>query len=424
MSSGANSTAGAAFLKRFYSPEFVINTISKKESRLLNLIDHKTDGAGDSYNFLSVAGDNPSGSANFADAQERGQNAQSAGFQFKVDWYNDFQAPSVSKEQIAKTRNMKGGWIPVLKHEIDSALRYSAHRRSVALYNSGFGELATITNGVAGTTITLGNPRTGAADRSMAFRFVKGMKLVLASTISASALRTGGTGALTVTKVDYSSGVITVDQVITAGFATAANGDVIFTKGDRQDSVTPARLRPAGLTAWVPTTAPSAAENFYGNDRTSNSFLYGWIIDGTTSGKPLSQCLVEAANLCSTVGHAERLVAAVSVDKFIELANSMEDKQYCEITGRGGTGYKTIVVYADGVELPVISDMYCPNSEAYVLDPKAIKHPSIGNAPHIDDADGNGVLRQSADAGLEARTEAFECFTNENAAATAVIKLA
>ncbi len=421
MASGANPTTGAAFLKKFYSPDVVINTISKKESRLLNLVKHHTDGAGKSYSMLTVVGDNPSGSASFAEAQERGQNAQSSGYQFEVDWCDDYQAPSVSKGQIARTRNNKGGWIPVLRHEIDSTLRYSAHRRSVALFTTGFGELATVTNAIgAGTTITLGNPRTGVADRSMAFRFTKGMKLVYSASISANTLRAGQSSV--VAKVNYSAGTVDMDVALNT-IAGLAQNDVIFTKGDRQDSATPARLRPAGLPAWIPTTAPSATL-FFGVDRTENSFLSGWIIDGTTTGKPLSQCLVEAANLCSTVGNAERLVAVVSVDKFIEFSAAQEDKQYTMITGRGGTGYKALLVYADGIELPVISDKYCPNSAAYVMDPKALDHPSMGQAPHMDDEDGNAVLRQSADAGIEARTEAFECFAVTNGAACAVIKLA
>ena len=422
MASGANPTSGAAFLKRFYSPDVTINTVSKKASRLLNLIKHHTDGAGDSYNFLTVVGDNPSGSATFANAQSKGQTAQSSGFQFKVDWYDDYQVPSVSNGQIARTRNQKGGWLPVLRHETDSSLRYSAHRRSVALYTTGYGELATMTNApAASTTITLGNPRTGAVDRSMAYRFVKGMALVFSASISANALRAGQTA--NVAKVNYSAGTIDLD-VNTNAVTGLAQNDVIFTLGDRQDSVTPSRLRPAGLPFWVPTTAPSPGENAYGVDRTSNSFLYGWIIDGTTTGKTLAQCFVEAANLCSTVGHADRLVAVCSTDKFIELSASQENKQYTMITGRGGTGYKALLIYADGVELPVISDMYCPNSEAYVLDPKAIDHPSMGEAPHIHDLDGNDVLRQSADAGIEVRIEAFETFCLTNGAACAVIKLA
>jgi hypothetical protein len=82
------------------------------------------------------------------------------------------------------------------------------------------------------------------------------------------------------------------------------------------------------------------------------------------------------------------------------------------------------VVYADGVELPAISDQYCTNSEGYVIAPSAVKHPSIGDAPHIDSEDGNQILRQSAAAGVEVRYEAFECLSVENAAACAVIKFA
>jgi hypothetical protein len=305
---------------------------------------------------------------------------------------------------------------------MDSSLRYSAHRRSVALFTTGYGELGTVTNSIgAAKVITLGNPRTAAVDRSMAYRFVKGMKLVFAQSISGHALRAGQSAV--VNKVDYSAGTVTMDVDLNTITGLTQN-DIIFTKGDREDSATPTRKRPAGLPAWVPTTAPTAGESFFGQDRTTNSFLYGWIIDCTSTGVSLNEGLVKAANYCSTVGGATRLVAVLSVDKFIDLSNSIEDKQYTEIKGRGGIGYKTIVVYADGVELPVISDKYCPNSEGYVLDPGAIHHPSIGAAPHIDDEDGNKVLRQSSAAGIEVRYEAFECFSNENPAATAVLKFA
>lgn len=422
MPSGATTATASNFIKRYYTPQYTVNTIAKQESRFLNLIHHDTGGSGDDYNFLNIYGDNPSGSQDFNEAQTTGQNAMSGGAQFKVTWCNDFQVPSVGKDIIAKTKNKAGGWIPQLKNEMNSSLRYSAHRRSVALFTTGFGELATVTNAIgAGFVVTVGNPRTGAVDRSCTFRFVKGMTLVFSATISGSVLRVGQSAKIT--KVDYSAGTLTLDTALNAITGLVIN-DVIFTKGDRQDSATPARLRPAGLPAWVPTTAPTAAENFFGQDRTTNSFLYGWIIDGTATGKSLMQCLVEAANYCSTVGGATKLVAVLSTAKFIELSASLDVKQYTMITGRGGVGYKTIVVYADGVELPVISEKYCPDSEGYVADPGAIHHPSIGEAPHIDDEDGNQILRQSNAAGVEVRYEAFECFTNENPAATSVIKFA
>jgi hypothetical protein len=422
MASGANPTSGAAFLKRFYSNDVVINTVSKFASPLLNLIKSHTDGAGDSYNVLTVVGDNPSGSATWSEAQERGQNAQSSGFQFKVDWYDDYGVPSVSKGQIARTRNQKGGWIPVLRHEIDSNLRYSGHRRSCMLYNTGFGELATVTNAIgAGKTVTVGNPRTGAVDKSVIYRFVKGMKLVFSATISANLLRAGQSAV--VDKVNYSAGTFDTDVALNTIGGLAQN-DVIFTKGDRQDSATPARLRPAGLAALIPTTAPTPGESFYGVDRTNNSFLYGWIIDATATGVPLAQAITTAAMYVAKVGHADKAVCVLSLNKWKEFADSQEDKQYTQITGNGGTGYEALVAYADGIKVTVISDQYLADSEGYVLDPKAIDHPSMGAAPHMDDEDGNMVLRQANDAGIEARTEAFECLINVNGAATAVLKFA
>ena len=424
MPSGASNlnVTGSTFLKRFYTPKYTVNTIAAHSSRLLNLITFDPTGSGDDYTFMNEYADNPSGSVDFSEAQDRGQNAASSAVQFKVTWCDDFQVPSVANNIIAKTRNNAGAWLQQLKNEMDSSLRYSAHRRSVALFTTGYGELATVTNAIgAGFVITLGNPRTGAVDRSTAYRFVKGMKLVFSASISANALRAGQSAV--VTKVDYSAGTITLDTALNA-IAGLAQNDVIFTKGDRQDSATPARLRPAGLPAWVPTTAPTPGENYFGQDRTTSSFLYGWIIDGTATGFSLQQAITQAATQASTIGNAKRLVAVVSPARYQELAASQDNKQYTEITGRGGFGYKTLLAYADGIEVPVIADKYCLDSELYVVDPKTIINASMGEAPHVAEEDGNRMLRQSTSAGVEVRIEAFECFAFNNTAACAVVKLA
>jgi len=73
MPSGATTATASNFIKRYYTPQVTINTISKVESRTLNLITHDTKGSGDDYNFLTIYGDNPSGSQDFTEAQTTGQ---------------------------------------------------------------------------------------------------------------------------------------------------------------------------------------------------------------------------------------------------------------------------------------------------------------------------------------------------------------
>src|SRR5579884_2740096 len=170
---GANSTVGTAFLKKYYQPKHVLNTISKKSSRLLNLVTHNTNGTGKDYNFLSVVSDNPSGSATMAKSQATGTRQMQGGYQFAVPWFNDYENPTVAGDLIAKTKNEKGGWLPALRAEMDSSLRYAAHRKSIALFTSGWGEIGSI----ASTTNLATNVCT-LADPSAIYRFIPGMTLV------------------------------------------------------------------------------------------------------------------------------------------------------------------------------------------------------------------------------------------------------
>ena len=421
MASGANSTVGVNFLKKFYTPQFIVNTVSGKASRLFNLITHKTNGAGKDYNFLSVVGDNPSGSATMSNSQTTGTAAMQQGAQFVVPWFNDYETPTVAGDLIAKTKNDMGGWLPALKAEMDSSLRYAGHRKSIALFTSGWGELGQIgaTTNVATNILTLADPST-------VYRFIPGMQLVFSLSLNANLLRTGVI-FLTVTGVNYSTGVLTLSGVINTVTGTVV-GDIIFTRGDRQDSVTPALLRPVGLGSplgggWAPIVQPSGGENFFGQDRSLNSFLNSFYIDGR--GQPLSMSFVQAAQTCSSIGNADTLVGVCSPKQFSALANSLQGQTiYTEIKGRGGVAFKTILIYADGIELPVISDKYCVDGVAYVGDPKTFKHTSIGQAPEINNDDGNQMIRQTGDDGVEVRIRSYETYTLEGAASWATIQLA
>jgi hypothetical protein len=333
MASGANSTVGVNFLKRFYKPDFVINTISKKSSRLFNMIRHDTGGAGETYNFLSVVGDNPSGSATMSNSQSTGTASMQQGVQFHVPWFNDFETPTVAGDLIAKTRKNAGGWLPALRSEMDSSLRYAGHRKSVALFTSGWGELGQIatTTNVATTTLILADPST-------VYRFVPGMQLVFSLSLNANLLRTGVV-FLTVVSVNYNNGTMVMSGVLNTvtGIAT---GDIIFTRGDRQDSATPSLLRPVGLGSplgggWAPIAAPTPGESFFGQDRTVNSFLYSFYVDGRSIS--IQQAFVQAAQTASSIGNADSLVAICSPATFTRLAMTMQGQvHYVTVNGRGG----------------------------------------------------------------------------------------
>lgn len=414
---GLNPTTGAAFLKRFYSPTFIQNAIDREGSRLFAMVPKDTNGSGDSYNFfVDVDGGVASGSADFATAQNTAaNNAATIGSQFKVDWVEDHEVVQIDGKFLAQTRNNTGAWTAALKYAMDNAIRYAAHRKSIAFVTEGWGELDVAISGVSGATFACG-------DSVHIYRFMKGMPLVFSSSKNAAVLRSGT--PINVTGVDYTNNLVTCDtNLSTPG---GANGDSVFTSGDRQNSATPVRLRPAGFPAWIPNQSGGVTDTtistLYNVTRSSNTRLYGQWIDGTTQS--LQDACIQAAQTCSSIGNATDMVIALAPANFTTLSKSMgSDKRYVDLKGNGGIGFRTISVYADGVEAAVISDKYMGSHAAFLIDRKSFVHASIGPAPHIDSDDGNTILRISNSNGVEGRIVSYECIACKNPPPNAYISL-
>jgi hypothetical protein len=422
MATGATTTQAAAFLKRMYSPKFVLNTIAKQESRGFNLAEHRTDGGGDSYNFPNMYGENPSGSALFSDAQERAQATGAVAAQFRTLWMPEYSLFTVSGALIAQSRNNAGAWMTHLKLQTDSALRMAMHRKSVAFYTSGWGELGRMSNAAAGnTTLTLSN-------KSHVYRFMVGMKLVFSSTLNTAALRAG---TAIVVGVDYNAGSLTLDANTNAISGLAQN-DWIFTSGDRESSVTPTKRRMTGFggdpdnqagvmtttytgEGWLPSRAPAGGDSFFGVNRSNNSFLWGNLIDVGVTPMGLAQAVTQGLQTASSIGNGTKFAVLCSPANFTQLANSIQgQRQYTEVPGRGGVSFKTILFFADGVEAPLISDKYCPDEMIYGVDRSGIEYVSCGAAPSLDDNDGKTLIKQASDDGVEGRWNSYETLALRN----------
>lgn len=413
---GLNPTTGAAFLKRYYSPSFISNAIDKEGSKLFAMVPKDANGSGDSYNFFAdVDGGIASGSADFSTAQTTAaNNTATIGSQFKVDWVEDHEVVQIDGKFLAQTRNNTGAWTTALKYAMDNAIRYAAHRKSIAFVTLGWGELAQAT-GISGATFK-------CVDSANIYRFMKGVPLVGSSSINAATLRSGT--PINVTGVDYSNNVVTCDTALaTPGITT---NDWVFTSGDRQNSATPVRVRPAGFPAWIPDQTGGVTDTtistLYGVVRSTNTRLYGNWIDGTTQS--LQDASIQACQTASSIGNATDMVLAYSPANFSTLSKAMgSDKRYVDLKGNGNVGFKTIAVYADGVEAAVISDKYMSSHSGFLMDRKAFVHASIGPAPHIDTDDGNTILRISNSNGVEGRIVSYECIACKNPAANCFISL-
>lgn len=407
MATGFNSTTGAAFLQKMYRPGFIANSIAAKASRIWRLLKKNPNGSGDSYNYFTTVDEVPTGSASFSDAQSMAaNNTGTVGSQFSVPWSESNEPVRVSAKVIQQTRNNNAAWTSAIKFAMDSGLRIAAHRLSVALYTQGWGELGQLAS-VSSATFKF-------ARASDIYRVFKGQQLVYSSSLNAAALRSAT--AQTITAVDYNTNVVTMSGNLSV--PGGVNTDWVFTKGDREDAASPTRLRPAGFDAYFPAQPVTDAtiSTLYGVVRSSNTRLYGNYVDASTTSQ--QDGLIDGARLCSSIGNAEKLVAVVSPADFSTLSKSMGSNiRYTDVAGKGGLGFRTISVYADGIDVPVLSDKYCSDGTGWLGDPNTFEVASMGPAPHIWQDDGNRMLRIGDDNGVEVRIISWTAFAAVNPAA-------
>jgi len=92
----------------------------------------------------------------------------------------------------------------------------------------------------------------------------------------------------------------------------------------------------------------------------------------------------------------------VNIEKAMNAQVQREVKQSDSISG-----YRSLEFYAPHGVVKVVPDKDCPASTAYLLTLKNWSLMSIGDAVQLTELDGNRVLRQAADDGVEVRVHSY-----------------
>lgn len=229
----------------------------------------------------------------------------------------------------------------------------AAIRKRLAHYVSGagFGKVATVL-ALTTTTVTI--------DPALCNRVQEGDDLVAAATESASVLKAiGGDNATTITAVNRTTGVLTVDQDPTAGTPWVV-GDTIFRLGDRQDSATPARLVITGLDGWFQT----AAASLFSVDQTTSAELAALQVDGAS--KDHATATVEALRtLFSYDSNASAMYVApvdfetIALDKDATKIVAME-------VGKYNIAFEGLMASWSGYSVPILPDAMVDPGRAYL----------------------------------------------------------
>ena len=407
MATGSTFSNLTSALKRRYDDGF-LGRVGWSKGALGAMISKKS-WSGELVPFMIRTGNSPATSATYATAASKSENS-TYGYtkvkQAQVPWTKDYGRATIDGLLMATASDKMGTVYDKFVAQIDGILDGVMHSFCTRVYRDGFGCIGNISAGtnVATTTLTL-------AKREDIVLYEVGMDLQFSSSNDAATLRNSG-GVLTVTGIDYTNGALTMNAAINTNTGTVA-GDYIFQSGNRQDSPTPTRLCQAGLDAWLPAGTVSTSDFFNLGNRNLDGRLIGTVIDctsGTYSGATEEQALIGAVTEADRFGGKPR-VCFMNPTRFGNLmVQGMGRYRPTTVVGPSRISFDGVVVQTNYGDVRVFSDRYCPVKRSYVLemDSWGVYGAGTSKIPDFIMADGNKILRQTSDDGVECRVGYYD----------------
>jgi hypothetical protein len=319
-------------------------------------------------------------SAGFSNAQtNQTAPALSSFFVYRV---SNYQLVTITNELLEATKDNAGAFVDEAKLNMDTGFRNISNDLALDLFgaaNGVRGQLSSISTGV----ITLGT----ASD---VVNFEVGMALVTFSISGSTYTQSTSAASGYVIAVNRSSGTVTVSATAGGSAGTPTNwsssfpniaveGDVSFGSITLQTQ----KLKVSGLQAWLPSTAPSSGDNFWGVDRSTDvTRLSGVRFDG--SSESIEEALVDGAALVAREGGMPDM-CFMNFTSYAALEKSLGSKvQYVDVKHEeADIAFAGIRVHAPYGPITVIPDRSCPAQKAYLLQMDVWKLRSLGKAPHV-----------------------------------------
>lgn len=336
------------------------------------------------------------GSCTFTTAQ--GNKSTSSDVGFVLTRKKDYQIAGITGEALDSAEGDENTIFNGLKGEMDGSLRNISRSMAIQGYRNGGGARGKGDGAynVAAAVITLLTP----ADIT---NFEVGMfiQLSAADGLSGAVRAAGGIshGERRVIGLNRILGTITVDAVVNT-ITGAVNTDFVFRDGDFG-------LCASGLLGWLPLTAPTGGDNWYGVDRSVDTVrLAGSTFNGAGGNK--EETLIDSLALASREG-ADIDVCLVNTLDRADIVKSLGTKAMYEPVKStdGVVGYKALVIEGEDGPVKVLADVNCPKGNFFLLQTDTWVRKSVKAAPRYLKADGPEFLRESNADGYEWRIGAY-----------------
>lgn len=380
-------TAANATLKEMF-PDGKVQNLLYKERPFLATIPKDKEFYGELMKIPIIIGASQGAGTDLATAQANLYSPVAKAF--LLTRKSDYVVERITREALKAGSKDIGSFLRTAAWAIESALTTAAKRIASGLYRSGTGSIGVIaTGGITSGVITL-------ATAGDVCQFEVGQTLQVAAT-------DGGTPRAAlgyVISVDRDGGTVTVASSGQGGAAASpslwAAGDYILVQSDSNGRV-------SGLLAWLPTTAPSSSDSFYGVNRFSDvTRLAGCrlsLADRSIS-EALTKTLMRVSREQGRTTHVLTTFEAVEA-----LQNELGAKAVYEpMKGPADIMFDAIRVNGPKGTVRVVPDADCPGGKLFALQMDTWKLYSLGGAPEIDDdSDGNQWMRIYNQDGMEVR---------------------
>lgn len=390
----ATSSNQIAALKELYTDDKdYMRDLVYKENPFLALVpkNESPDGFAGKYIPVPLEYGNPQGrSHTFSNAQTQ-QTATSL-VSFFVYVIQDYQLVTITNLLMEQTKSNAGAFVDAAKLQIDGGIRNITNNIAFELFGSG-----TATRGSSAAT----SSQTGASPNVVTLPLSNANTVVafeVGQLLVASATDGGaiGTTGVTITAVNRASGTITGNGITLSTGATVASLDATWGIGTAVAymtvygdlpaagaSSTGSYLALSGLAAWLPVTAPSGSDSFWGVNRSVDpTRLAGIRYDA--SAYTIEEGMTNALALLNREG-GKPDICIMDFASYAALVNSLGAKvQYVQVKhDEVEVAFEGITFQSAYGRVTILADRSCPPTTAYLLTMDTLKLRSLGKVPHI-----------------------------------------
>lgn len=373
-----------AALKELYSGQVVENLVYR-DNPTLAMMPKKTDFGGKYYPVPIITGVSQGRSSTFSNAQ--GNQSAVEIESFFLTRASDYSIATIDNQTMLASATDKMSFLNGSKLVIDGAIRSATLSLSSALFRSGTGVIGTVgaasISGVGPYTVDV--TLTNAND---IVQFERNQYLLTSATDGGAVDAVVGI----VATVNRSAGTFTV--------TCTANPAGVWTVGKFLQVQGDTNLKIKGLAGWLPTTAPTSGDNWFGVDRSSDvTRLAGIRYNG--AAQSIEEAYIDAAALVAREGGMPTM-SPTNFASYAALEKSLGAKvQYIDLKGPAEIAFRGINVNGANTMIKVFPDRSCQAQRAYLLQMDTWSLMSLGDAPQIlRYGDGLEMLRvANADAG-------------------------